>query len=281
MSMQKKRLLSIGVVSLLFVVIYFGINQIWPIVGIDWKETFYPAARAVLEGKSPYLVPTLRNAPWTILLLLPFALFSETAGGILFFIVSFGLYAWTAYRLKASRIALAVFLLSPPVVYGLKMLNVDVFVLIGFTLPASIGLFFVLIKPQMGIAMIPFWLVKAYQQGGVKQAVQTFMPVTIALALSFVLFGNWLSGKQTDLLVSFWNASLWPWAIPIGVVLLALALRDLRDDFAMAASPFLSPYLAYHSWVSVLAGLIRHDFEFMIAVGAMWFVAALKALGFA
>ncbi len=279
--MQKKRLLLIGVVSLLFVVIYFGINQIWPIVGIDWKETFYPAARAVLEGKSPYLVPTLRNAPWTILLLLPFALFSETAGGILFFIVSFGLYAWTAYRLKASRIALAVFLLSPPVVYGLKMLNVDVFVLIGFTLPASIGLFFVLIKPQMGIAMIPFWLVKAYQQGGVKQAVQTFMPVTIALALSFLLFGNWLSGKQADLLVSFWNASLWPWAIPIGVVLLALALRDLRDDFAMAASPFLSPYLAYHSWVSVLAGLIRHDFEFMIAVGAMWFVAALKALGFA
>lgn len=279
--MQKKRLLLIGVVSLLFVVIYFGINQIWPIVGIDWKETFYPAARAVLEGKSPYLVPTLRNAPWTILLLLPFALFSETAGGILFFIVSLGLYAWTAYRLKASRIALAVFLLSPPVVYGLKMLNVDVFVLIGFTLPASIGLFFVLIKPQMGIAMIPFWLVKAYQQGGVKQAVQTFMPVTIALALSFLLFGNWLSGKQEDLLVSFWNASLWPWAIPIGVVLLALALRDLRDDFAMAASPFLSPYLAYHSWVSVLAGLIRHDFEFMIAVGAMWFVAALKALGFA
>ena len=279
--MQKKRLLSIGVVSLLFVVIYFGINQIWPIVGIDWKETFYPAARAVLDGKSPYLVPTLRNAPWTILLLLPFALFSETAGGILFFIVSFGLYAWTAYRLKASRIALAVFLLSPPVVYGLKMLNVDVFVLIGFTLPASIGLFFVLIKPQMGIAMIPFWLVKAYQQGGVKQAVQTFMPVTIALALSFLLFGNWLSGKQADLLVSFWNASLWPRAIPIGVVLLALALRDLRDDFAMAASPFLSPYLAYHSWVSVLAGLIRHDFEFMIAVGAMWFVAALKALGFA
>lgn len=279
--MQKKRLLLIGVVSLLFVVIYFGINQIWPIVGIDWKETFYPAARAALEGKSPYLVPTLRNAPWTILLLLPFALFSETAGGILFFIVSLGLYAWTAYRLKASRIALAVFLLSPPVVYGLKMLNVDVFVLIGFTLPASIGLFFVLIKPQMGIAMIPFWLVKAYQQGGVKQAVQTFMPVTIALALSFLLFGNWLSGKQEDLLVSFWNASLWPWAIPIGVVLLALALRDLRDDFAMAASPFLSPYLAYHSWVSVLAGLIRHDFEFMIAVGAMWFVAALKALGFA
>lgn len=270
-------LLFIGV----FAGLYFAIQQAWPLVGIDWKETFYPAARAALEGKNPYGVPTFRNVPWTILLMLPFALFSETAGGILFFLASLALYAWTAYRLKASRAALVVFLLSPPVVYGLRMLNVDVYALIGFTLPAPIGLFFVLIKPQMGVAMIPFWLVKAYRQGGVKRALQTFMPVTAALTLSFLLFGNWPSGKQADLLVSFWNASLWPWAVPIGAVLLALALRDLRDDFAMAASPFLSPYLAYHSWVGVLAGLIRHDFEFMIAVGAMWFAAALKAMGYA
>ncbi|MBI3153045.1 MAG: hypothetical protein HYZ21_12980 [Chloroflexi bacterium] len=278
--MNKKFLLGAFFIAA-FAGLYFAILQVWPIVGIDWKETFYPAARTALEGKNPYLVPTFRNVPWTILFVLPFALFSETVGGILFFIASLGLYAWSAYRLKASRMALVVFLLSPPVVYGLRMLNVDIFVLIGFILPAQIGLFFVLIKPQMGIAMIPYWLVKTYKQGGLKQVFQTFMPVTIALILSFLFFGNWLSGKQADLLVSFWNASLWPWAVPIGVVLLALALRDLREDFAMAASPFLSPYLAYHSWVSVLAGLIRHDFEFVMAVGAMWFVAMIKALGFA
>jgi hypothetical protein len=266
---------------IVFAGLFLAIRQIWAIVGIDWKETFYPAARAMLEGKSPYSISTFRNAPWTVLFLAPFALFSEAVGGILFFMVSIGVYAWTAYRLQASRLSLIVFLLSPPVVYGLRMLNVDIFVLIGFTLPPQIGLFFVLIKPQMGIAMVPFWLIKAYKEGGIKKVFITFAPVTLAIALSFLFFGNWLSGRQADLYKSMWNASLWPWVIPVGVVLVALSLRDLREDFAIAASPFLSPYLAYHSWVSVLAGLIRYDFEFAIAVAAMWCVAVIKTLGFA
>ncbi|MFN3492665.1 MAG: hypothetical protein ACK40V_10640, partial [Anaerolineales bacterium] len=195
-------------------------------------------------------------------------------------IVSILIYAWAAYRLGANRFTLAVFLLSPPVVYGMRMLNVDIFVLIGFVIPPQIGLFFVLIKPQMGIVMIPFWLVKAYKEGGIKKIVSTFLPIVVVVGISFLIFGNWFSGRQADLYDSFWNASLWPWALPIGIVLTALALRDLRQDFAMTASPFLSPYLAYHSWVSVLAGLIKHQFEFVITVISMWLVAVIIALGF-
>ena len=270
--------LIFGVVTLL--VLYWGVSQIWPIIGIDWKETYYPAVQAVLHGNSPYTVSTFRNVPWTVIPLIPLGLFSETTGGILFFIATLAAYAWAAYRLKASRIVLIAFLLSPPVVYGMRMLNVDILVLLGFTLPAPIGLFFVLIKPQMGIAIALFWLVEAWRVGGVKKIIQTFAPVTIAIIVSFILFGNWLAGRQSDLPGSFWNASLWPWAVPIGVVLVALSLRDRRADYAMAASPFLSPYLAYHSWASVLAGLIQYDYEFVIAVLAMWLVAVIRALGF-
>ncbi|MBL8102611.1 MAG: hypothetical protein JNM02_08790 [Anaerolineales bacterium] len=277
--MSKKWL--IWLFPVLFAAVYFGVNKIWPIVGIDWKETYYPAARALLEGKNPYLVPTFRNPPWTILFLIPFALFSETIGGILFFMASLILYAWSAYRLKASLVALIVFMLAPPVVYGMRMLNVDVFVLIGFTLPAPAALFFVIIKPQMGLAMVPFLLFKAFKEGGIKQVLVTCVPVSIAAAFSFLFFGDWFSGRQADLLDSFWNAGLWPWAIPIGVVLMALSLRDLRADFSMAASPFLSPYLAYHSWAAVLAGLIKYDFEFVVAVLAMWLVAVIKSFGLA
>lgn len=275
----QKILVLIAVIGLIGV-LFLATRLIWPIVGIDWKETFYPAARAVLQGKSPYSVPTFRNVPWTILPLLPFALLSEELGGIAFFIVSFGIYGWTAYRLKASRIALLAFLLSPPVIYGMRMLNVDMLVLLGFTLPAPVGLFFVIIKPQMGIAMGLFWLIEAWHEGGIKSVIKTFAPITIAMAFSFVLFGNWLAGRQADLLSSAWNASLWPWAVPIGIVLIALSLRDRRKDMAMSASPFLSPYLAYHSWASVLAGLIGHDFELVIAVISMWLVAGVRALGY-
>lgn len=266
--------------SLMLLVAFYWLSSLaWHLVGIDWHETFYPALQKALDGDSPYDVPTFRNAPWTILLLLPFAPFSEDTGGILYFMASLAGYAWVAYRLQASPLALTAFLFSPPVVYGLRMLNVDFLVLLGFTLPAPIGLFLVLIKPQMGVAMVLYWLAEAWRSGGAKSVARTFAPVTIASVLSFLFFGNWIAGRQGDLLGSFWNASLWPWALPVGLVLVALSIRDRRMEYGMAASPFLSPYLAYHSWVSALAGLLRYDFQLVIAVIGMWIAGIIHGLG--
>lgn len=277
-----QKLIALFVGIALIGMLFWAIKLLWPYpyIGADWRETFFPAARATLQGKSPYTVPTFRNVPWTVLPLLPFAALPKEIGGIALFIFSAGVYGWTAYRLKASRIALIAFLLSPPVLYGMRMQNVDVLVLFGFTLPAPLGLFFVIIKPQMGIAMGLYWLIDAWRKGGINSVIRTFAPITIALGLSFVLFGNWLHGRQEDLLGSTWNASLWPWALPIGIVLVALSIRDRRKELAMSASPFLSPYLAYHSWASVLTGLLKDDFVIIIAVAAMWFVIGIRIIGF-
>lgn len=269
--------IAVGLAAL--VVFYWLSSFVWHLAGIDWRETFHPALQKALNGDNPYDVPTFRNAPWTILLLLPFALFSEAAGGILYFMASIAGYAWVAYRLKASPLAFIAFMFSPPVVYGLRMLNVDFLVLLGFTLPAPLGLFLVLIKPQMGIAMVLYWLAEAWRAGGVRSVARTFAPVTISLALSFLIFGNWIAGRQSDLLDSFWNASLWPWALPIGLVLIALSIRDRRMEYGMAASPFLSPYLAYHSWASVLVALLRYDFQLVIAVIGMWIAGIIHGFG--
>jgi hypothetical protein len=275
----RSSILFIVLGALLLVFLYWAVYSMWPLLGIDWHETFYPALQKTLSGDNPYEVPTFRNAPWALLLLMPFGLFSEDTGGILYFMASLVGYAWVAYRLKARPVAFAAFLFSPPVIYGLRMLNIDVLVLIGFVLPAPIGLFFILIKPQMGFVMALYWLAEAWRSGGIKSVVRTFAPVTIFLGLSFVLFGNWIAGRQSDLLGAFWNASLWPWAVPIGLVLTALSIRDRRIDFGMAASPFLSPYLAYHSWASVLVGMLHYDFELVIAVIGMWIAGAIH--GFA
>jgi hypothetical protein len=266
---------------LLFIVLYFAANTLWPAIGIDWRETYYPAVRAVLEGQNPYwAAPTFRNVPWTLIPMLPLAFFSERVSGVLYFILTLALYAITAIRLKASRVALIAFLLSSPVIYGMRMLNVDALVLLGFVLPPQIGLFFIVIKPQMGIAMLPFWMFELWRDGGWKAVLRAFLPVTLAMILSFILFGSSSIGRSNDLLHSTWNASLWPWAFPIGFALTVLSLRNRRTDQAMAASPFLSPYLAYHSWVSVLAGLMQHDLELVLAVIGMWLVAVIRILGF-
>lgn len=273
------RLVAAGV--LLLALLYIGANSLWPSVGIDWRETYYPAARAMLDGQNPYqAAPTFRNVPWTLIPLLPLAFFSEQVSGVLYFLITFALYALTAIRLKASRIALIAFLLSSPVVYGLRMLNVDALALLGFILPPQIGLFFIVIKPQMGIAMIPFWILETWRDGGWKSLLRVFTPVTLAMILSFAVFGSSSIGRSNDLLHSTWNASLWPWAFPIGFALAILSLRNRRADQAMAASPFLTPYLAYHSWVSVLAGLMQHDLELVLAVIGMWLVAVIRLMGY-
>ena len=265
----------------LLIILYFGADSLWPAVGIDWRETYYPAARAVLDGANPYLAaPTFRNLPWTLIPMLPLAIFSERVSGALYFILTLALYAWVAIRLKASRIALIAFLLSSPVVYGMRMLNVDALALVGFILPPQIGLFFVLIKPQMGIAMIPFWVFESWREGGWRSLTRVFLPAAIATILSLVIFGTASIGRSNDLLQSSWNASLWPWAFPIGFALTILSIRNRRKDQAMAASPFLSPYLAYHSWVSVLAGLMQRDLELILAVIGMWLVAGIRILGY-
>jgi hypothetical protein len=132
----------------------------------------------------------------------------------------------------------------------------------------------------MGYAVVLFWLVVAWKNGGIREVVKVFAPVTIAVLLSFVMFGNWQAGRGSDLPVSFWNASLWPWSIPIGLVFLMLSLRDRRKEWAISASPFLSPYLAYHSWVSAILGFIQRDFEFVTIVVGMWLVAVVRLLGY-
>jgi hypothetical protein len=125
-------------------------------------------------------------------------------------------------------------------------------------------------KPQMGFAMAIYWLVQAWKTGGIKKVALTFAPVVTVFGLSFLFFGNWITNRQPDLTAAIWNTSLWPWSIPIGLVLLAISLRDMRQDFAMAASPFMSPYVAYYSWVGVLAGFLGDEYILIVAVVGMW-----------
>jgi hypothetical protein len=249
----------------------------WPLpsFGYDYTFTFYRAAGMVLGGQNPYLIPTFNNPPWALLPLMPFALLPESVSTILYFVLNVFLYAFVAYKLRAKPLAFFAFMLSSPVIYGLYRLNIDALALAGFIMPAPIGLFFVLMKPQMGFAMALFWLVKAWKSGGLRTVATTFAPVVLAYALSFLLFGNWITNRQQELTGAIWNTSLWPWSIPIGLALLFFCLRDMRQDFARAASPFLSPYLAYYSWAGALTGFLEHEYVLVIGVAGMWLTAII------
>jgi hypothetical protein len=234
---------------------------------IDWSNTYRPAVWLLLAGQSPYAVKWFFNPPWTLFPLVPLALLPETVGRLFLFILCFSLFAFTAIRMGASRLALVVFLLSPPVVMSLYTGNLDALVLVGAVLPPWLGLFFLSIKPQIGSALALFWLIDSYRSGGARQVARTFAPISIAFLLSLALYGPWPL-RDTDALRA--NASLFPLSLAVGLPLLVASFRLWRPRLALAAGPFLSPYLSFQSWSASLTALLTRPPELIAAVIGLW-----------
>lgn len=246
--------------------------------GVDWHLAFRPAALAVLEGRSPYTVEGYFNAPWAILFLLPFAPLPEPVGRAALFLVGLIAYAVIAHRLGAKRLALSAFLLSPPVMHGLLNANIDWLAMLGFILPPQVGLFFLAIKPQVGLGVAIFFLADSWLRGGIREVIRVFWPITLALLLSFVLFGLWPLRFEREIGL-WWNASLWPVSIPVGLALLVTAIRTRKIEFSMGAGLCLSPYVLLHSYAAALVSLSRAQWEMLAAVVGLWAAVILRAIG--
>ena len=288
---------------LLIAVSLFAVIFIAPVVppAIDWHTVFRPAAINVINGRSPYLVAGYYYPPWAILPLIPFAFFPEEIGRVFLLILALGVFAYVANKLGASKIALVALLLSPLVLHEVLNGNIDWLVVLGLIFPPWLGLFFAVIKPQVGIGLIVFWLFFAWKDGGVKKVIRTFAPVTIAYGLSLVIFGFWplAASKSLDLwwnanlwpvpipvgaeeiwrLQTIVNSSLWPVSIPVGLALLVTALRKNDIRYAMAASPTLSPYVLFHSWVIVLLAIVASTPETVAVVIGLWILVLIRLMG--
>lgn len=246
--------------------------------GVDWNVSYRPAAQALLHLRNPYAVREFYNAPWSLLPILPLALLPSAVGRAVFFLGSAVALGLAAHRLGAKPLTLGAFLLSPVVMHSLLNGNIDWLVLLGFSLPPRFGLFFLVVKPQEGAIVALFWLVESWRKGRFKEVARVFWPVTVALLASFLLYGFWPLRFGAALGKS-WNASLWPFSIPVGLVLTVAALRKRDIKYAMGASPCLSPYVLFHAWAGALVALVTYDAEMVMAVVGLWILVIIRVIG--
>ncbi|MDR3576918.1 MAG: hypothetical protein P4L50_23880 [Anaerolineaceae bacterium] len=241
-------------------------------IGFDWQVTFRPSVLMMFAGKNPYDIPIYRilNPPWVLLALAPLALLPLQMGTAVLFVLGLFIFGYAAIRFKASPWIVAAFVLSPQVIGNSVHGNVDWMVALGATLPPQIGLFFVLTKPQMGACIALFWLVEIWRSKGLRQVVRVFAPVTIALLLSFALYGFWPLKIVSMVQVNSTNVSLFPQSLPIGIALLARALSWRKQSPAVMASPFLSPYMQWNSWSIALFGLVNSPYLFWATWATLW-----------
>jgi hypothetical protein len=239
--------------------------------GPDW-HTFYEASHYLVNGQSPYLQKAFANPPWALVPALPLALLlPEHLGRAAWLFLSFAGFALVAYRLGAKPLSLGVFLGAPTTVHCLLNGNIDWLPLLGFTFAPQIGLLFVVIKPQIGVGIAMFWLVEAYRQGGLKQLFQLTYPTTVAYLLSFLLYGLWPLSMATVFENSVqWNASFWPYSIPVGLALIGIGLYRRQQIWTYGAGPCLSPYTLFHIWNAVLVSLLSKPGLLLALVTILW-----------
>jgi len=262
---------SIGIKIILGLLILglIGAMAIYLPEGIDWHQVFRPAALSLISGKNPYQVEGFYHALWILFPLVPLAVLPEAVGRAAMVVLGIAAMAYTARRLGASRLATVFLLLSPPALHCHLSGTVDWLIVLGFVLPPKLGLFFLTAKPQMGIAVAVFWAIEAWRDGRWRGLFDLLLPITVALGLSFLFYGWWfLEGLNAP--SYWWNASLFPVSIPVGLGLLVAAVQKRQVEYAMAASPCLSPYVLLHSWIGALLAVVSNTPVLIASVVGLW-----------
>jgi hypothetical protein len=247
----------------------------------DWCDVYGRAVDDIFSGENPYINEiTINNKyveggffnpPWTLIPLLPLTLFSNVVASWILKFLNVGIIAFVAYRKGASSAAIILLMTLPHLWIG----DIDWMVVLGLILPRWLGLFFVLTKPQLGAFVAFFWLIESFRQGSFREVGKVFSPVLLSLLLSFLIFGFWPL-RMLNIQSASSNISIWPYALPVGLILLLKAIKERSENEAILSPPFLVPYISVQSLPYSLIGLLPSRIYFVAGIVSVWFVWLLR-----
>ncbi len=237
----------------------------------DWEGVFRPAVLALLNGQDPYQ-SVFYNPPWLLAPLIPFAVLPSFMGRILLLIVSLSAFAFVGWKLKATPIGMAAFILSPLAYFSLAGGNVEWLVALGFVTSPAIGLVLLASKPQASVLAIILIAYACYRERQWKPLV---LPVAI-LILSLIFYGDWLehalsysSAYASEPL----NVShLFPYSLVLVAASIVFRWRSMRF-----LSAFAFPVTTVGVWSIPLLALIRHTRWMVVLTLTMWVVMFIFA----
>ena len=233
-------------------------------LGVDFGM-LRSAGESALRLQNPYTAgPGFYNPPWMLLLMTPFALIPQQVGFALWTVIGIACYALAFRRMGIGWPAAVILVFSPLAVGNLMFGNYDWLVLLGATLPPAWGIWFMALKPQLGGVLALLWSWQSVKKG-LRSVATVVLPIATAVLISFAL-GYRLPDSEN----MAWSADVWPWGIPVGAILAFFAYRRSDPVLALAAAPFLAPYVVWHSWIAVLLPLARNRWTLAGGILGSW-----------
>jgi hypothetical protein len=269
------RLPRLPIAVWLFALLVIVGSWFWlPTGGRDWREDIAPAARA--WWPAPWLegLPLL---PWAAMLLSPLATLPDRMATALLNGASVIALALVLRHLGGSAWLVFPLLISPMGYWLFTNGQTDTLILAGLLIFNGLDPLILMLKPQVAAGAIIARLRRVGAAWG-----RYLAPLAVVLVLSLLVWWGWpigLLAYRETLIGGEWNSSLWPFGLPIGVVLLWQAWRTGEDRWGLAATPLLFPYVNMPSYLGLLAVLaVRWPRWALVAWCAMLAVVAWLAL---
>jgi len=260
----------------IFFICGVGIFTLFSPAAMDWRSTFYPVSQIPFH---PYQIKTFINLPWTALFLYPLHFFSENISAAINSSLNLVIIALLVIKRKGDLLSLVLTLTSFPFLGLLANGSIEWIPALCFIFQNSWGIPLLLAKPQSGFFAILAWF------SPIKKKVLFLLPATLTIALSFIIYGNWLSKMIANILymkISLFTVSIspFPWAIPLGLGLIFLILKYKPKDseiLGALATFCLVPYFVAHSLTILYALLsVSHRRLAILVWFLLWAFAILS-----
>jgi hypothetical protein len=252
-----------------------------PYYAVDFRDYFLPAARLAIRGEDPYSIEGFYNPPWMLLFVLPFSWLPDQTAQNAYIATALIVMAYALRKIGASTVDGILAMVSVPFVSIITFGNVEWLILFGAILPPWLGVFFVMMKPQIGLGVFIYWAIEAYTRDKERGLVRLLIPLMTVTIISFLLFGFWpihmlgATDRANDFGI---NTATFPWMVPIGFLLLDKAWRSKKAHNGLVVAPCWSPYLMGASWFGAFVALIGNTKLLLLAVFLSWIGMYVKGM---
>jgi hypothetical protein len=224
---------------------YTGLEGYMEIV-TDW-DVYRQASLDFLRGLNPMRTPFNYLPPWMSLLIAPVAILPRWAGYVVGGVIMLMATIVAVKKLKGDLWTILLVSTTPFLLHNLLWGNLEWVPLLGMLLPSMWGLIWISAKPQSGAGVVLYDLAQVARR---KMPITVLLPFGVTGLLALLLYQYPFSiGTPPAEVVATASYDVFPVGVPVGLALIAWAIKHDDRWLAYAASPLLMPYFTSHTLI--------------------------------